>query len=76
MDCNQLVELVSEFLDGDLDPHTELRFTKHVSGCIGCSRYLDQVRQTIERLRELPAQERLPDTTRESLLTTFRESLL
>ncbi|MGH3384830.1 MAG: MFS transporter [Nocardioidaceae bacterium] len=75
LDCNQLVELVSEFLDGDLDPHTELRFTHHVSECIGCARYLDQVRQTVERLRELPAADRLPDTTRESLLTTFRESL-
>lgn len=75
LDCNEVVELVTEFLEDHLDPHAELRFTNHVRGCIGCSRYLDQVRQTIELLRELPEQERLPAPTRSALLTTFRQSL-
>ena len=75
LDCNHVVELVTEFLEGSLDPHAELRFTNHVRGCVGCARYLDQVRQTIEELRRLPEQERLPSSTRDSLLATFRLSL-
>jgi predicted MFS family arabinose efflux permease len=75
LDCNEAVEIVTEFLEGSLDPHAELQFTNHVRGCLGCSRYLDQVRQTIEELRRLPEQERLPSSTRASLLATFRVSL-
>jgi MFS family permease len=75
LDCNQVVEIVTEFLDGNLDAHAELRFTNHVRNCLGCARYLDQVRQTIAGLRGLPEQERLPATMRASLLTTFRDSL-
>jgi MFS family permease len=75
LDCNQVVEIVTEFLDGDLDPHAELRFTDHVRGCLGCATYLDQVRQTIEGLRGLHERERLPASTRASLLATFRDSL-
>lgn len=75
LDCNEVVELVTDFLEGDLDPHAELRFTNHVRGCVGCSRYLEQVEQTIELLRELPEPEHLPASTRTELLATFRESL-
>ena len=75
LDCNEVVEMVTEFLEGDLDPHAELRFTNHVRGCLGCSRYLEQVEQTIELLRELPEPEHLPASTRTELLATFRESL-
>jgi MFS family permease len=75
IECNQVVELITEFLDDNLDLHAELRFTDHVRDCLGCSRYLEQVRQTIELLRGLPEPERLPATTRTTLLTTFRDSL-
>ncbi|MGH3457285.1 hypothetical protein, partial [Aeromicrobium sp.] len=69
------LELVTEFLEGDLDPHAELRFTNHVRGCLGCSRYLEQVQQTIELLRDLPEPEHLPASTRTALLASFRDSV-
>jgi MFS family permease len=75
LDCHDVVELVTDFLEGELDPHAELRFTNHVHGCLGCSRYVAQVRRTIELLRDLPEGERLPAPTRTALITSFRESL-
>lgn len=75
IDCNHVVELVTEFLEDDLDPHAELRFTNHIRGCLGCARYLDQVRQTLDLLRGLPERERLPAVTRAALLDMFRDSL-
>ncbi len=75
LDCNDFVEVVTDFLEGDLDPHDELRFTNHVRQCLGCARHLEQVQRTIEKLRGLPADERLPASSREALLATFRESL-
>ena len=36
MDCNELVELVTAYLDGALDPDTRARFDIHLSECDGC----------------------------------------
>jgi len=75
LDCNETVELVSEFLDGELGPHVELEFVNHVRGCLGCSRYLEQMRLTVAELRDLPADERLPDATRARLVAAFSRSI-
>ena len=71
MDCNELVELVTSFLDGTLAPETEARFVEHLAICEGCERYLDQFRITIQALGELPP-ETLTPQARDNLLDAFR----
>ena len=46
MDCNELVELVTAYLDGALDPDTRARFDMHLVECDGCENYLQQFRET------------------------------
>ncbi len=72
MDCDELVELVTAYLDGALDPGTEARFAAHLAECDGCERYLAQFRVTIDRLGSLPP-ESLSDPVRTTLLTAFRD---
>jgi anti-sigma factor RsiW len=72
MDCSELVELVTAFLDGALEPDDEARFVEHLAICEGCERYLDQFRVTITQLGELPP-ESLSDRARSDLLTAFRD---
>jgi hypothetical protein len=45
MDCNELVELVTAYLDGALDPQTRARFDSHLRECDGCENYLQQFRE-------------------------------
>lgn len=71
MDCDEFVELVTLFLDGALDEETEQRFVDHLALCDGCEVYLDQFRQTIRAVGELPA-ESLSASARDSLLFAFR----
>jgi anti-sigma factor RsiW len=71
-DCNELVEQVTEFLDGTLDPATEREFVDHLAICEGCTEYLDQFRRTIRNLGELPP-DRLPDKARDAIISAFRE---
>jgi anti-sigma factor RsiW len=71
MNCNEFVELVTAFLDGALDADTERRFIDHLSICAGCDRYLDQIRQTIWRLGDLPPRS-LSGEARDALLSAFR----
>jgi anti-sigma factor RsiW len=69
--CQELVEMVTAYLDGALSPSAARRVEEHLAGCIGCQTYLDQMRRTIGDLSRLPGG-RLPDAARESLLAALR----
>ena len=73
LNCDELVELVTGYLDGALDGPTERRVADHLSGCDGCTTYVDQVRQTITALGSSPADVELPLEVRDALLAAFRE---
>ena len=47
MDCNELVELVTAYLDDALDADTKSRFESHLGDCDGCENYLQQFRETV-----------------------------
>ncbi|SMC57097.1 anti-sigma factor family protein [Kibdelosporangium aridum] len=70
--CAELVELVTDYLEGALDPETTERFYSHLAICAGCGPYLDQMRMTVRTLGELP-QEAVPAEVRDALLAAFRE---
>jgi anti-sigma factor RsiW len=72
VNCDELVELVTAFLDGTLDPTTERRFVEHLAECPGCELYLDQFRRTIDALGELPPAT-LSGEARDRLLAAFRD---
>ena len=42
--CQQVVELVTEYLDGVMEPRRRARFEAHLAGCDGCTNYLEQFR--------------------------------
>ncbi len=71
MTCAELVELVTAFLDGALDPETEQRFVEHLAICDGCETYVEQMRRTIAEVGNVQP-ESLPDETRDRLLDAFR----
>ena len=55
LSCQELVELVTEYLEGVLGEADRTRFDAHLSSCPGCRTYLDQMRTTLEvsgRVRE------------------------
>ncbi|MGE5695884.1 MAG: anti-sigma factor family protein [Candidatus Sericytochromatia bacterium] len=72
MDCNELVELVTAYLDGSLDPDTRARFDLHLLECDGCENYLQQFRVTIQTLGSVKDDE-LDPPYRDKLLSAFRE---
>jgi anti-sigma factor RsiW len=73
LNCDELVELVTGYLDGALDDETERRVADHLDGCDGCTTYVDQVRQTIATLGSSAADVELTDEARDALLAAFRE---
>lgn len=69
--CRELVQLVTDYLEGALPPPDRARFEAHLGACDGCGAYVDQMRQTIAMLGRL-REEDLAAPARESLLTAFR----
>jgi anti-sigma factor RsiW len=47
LSCQELVELVTDYLEGALEPEDVARFEAHLAACPGCETYLEQMRTTI-----------------------------
>jgi len=70
--CQELVELVTAYFDGTLSRRDQRRFRRHISGCDGCTAYVEQMRLVIEKTGQL-GEEDVPPEARDELLTAFRD---
>jgi hypothetical protein len=71
MNCQELVEVVTEYLEGALHLAEAARLERHILKCGKCLTYLDQMRQTIRLTGMLTEQDLTPEA-RDSLLAVFR----
>jgi anti-sigma factor RsiW len=71
LSCQELVELVTDYLEGTLPPTTRARFEAHLSVCDGCARYLEQIRLTIAAVGRL-TEETIEPAARDDLMQLFR----
>jgi predicted anti-sigma-YlaC factor YlaD len=72
MTCTEIVELITEYLEGGLSTVDRERFEEHIGFCDWCLAYLDQMRHTISVVGEI-REEDLPDELQQSLLSAFRD---
>ena len=71
LSCQELVELVTDYLEGALSPDETARFDEHLARCTGCTAYPEQIRQTIVLTGRLTPESLSPEAERE-LLDAFR----
>jgi anti-sigma factor RsiW len=72
LSCQELVELVTEYLEGALPEPDRARLEDHISGCDGCRDYIEQMRTTIALTAGVRHVELSP-AAEEALLATFRD---
>jgi predicted anti-sigma-YlaC factor YlaD len=65
MTCKELVELVTDYLEGALPESDRVRFDEHLVGCPFCRTYLDQMRQTIRAAGQLREEAMAPEALAE-----------
>ncbi|MBA3475663.1 MAG: zf-HC2 domain-containing protein [Actinobacteria bacterium] len=70
--CRQIVELVTEYLDGGLEVSERLAFERHVAICPPCRGYLSQLRR-VSRVAGSLSEDDVPERLRKSLHEAFRE---
>jgi anti-sigma factor RsiW len=69
--CQELVELVTDYLEGVLPAAERDRFDAHLARCLGCTYYLEQMRQTLRIVGQL-SEESLSPAAHNALLQVFR----
>ena len=70
--CRELVEIVTDYVEGVMPEPDRRRFDEHLEVCPGCRNYVDQMRATIRTVGSL-REEMVEPETRDVLLATFRD---
>jgi len=71
MSCPELVEVITDYLEGTLPEPDRLRLERHLDQCPLCVAYLDQMREVVAALGTL-REDSLSPETRAALLEAFR----
>jgi anti-sigma factor RsiW len=72
LSCRELVELVTDYLEDMLAPDTRARFERHIASCGYCTRYMLQMRETLQVVGHLDP-EALDPRVEAELLVAFRD---
>jgi len=70
--CQEVVELVTDYLERALSPDEAALFEQHLNFCDGCDWYVDQIRMTIAAAGRIE-EEDVPAAMRARLLAAFRD---
>jgi anti-sigma factor RsiW len=71
LSCQEVVELVTAYLEGALPAPDRVRFESHLATCDGCRRYLAQMETTIRLTGRVTPDDLSPEAERD-LLSAFR----
>jgi anti-sigma factor RsiW len=69
--CQEVVELVTDYLDGALSSEDAAVFEQHLNFCDGCVWYVDQIKATVEAAGEV-REEHISPEAKDRLMSAFR----
>jgi anti-sigma factor RsiW len=72
IECREVVELVTDYLEGALDPDTTTELEAHLRLCEGCEEYLAQLRTTLDAVGHIPL-DGLSEGAKATLLAAFQD---
>jgi anti-sigma factor RsiW len=70
--CQQVVEIITDYLEDALDPRDRLEVEEHLALCPGCQVYLEQMRATVRALGHVPI-DTLSEQAQADLMMAFRQ---
>jgi anti-sigma factor RsiW len=70
--CRELVEIVTDYVEGTMPTDDRRRFDEHLAVCPYCERYVEQMRATIRTVGSLH-EDAIALDTRDVLLQAFRD---
>lgn len=73
-ECREVVDLLTEYLEGGLSPGEMRRLEAHLEGCDACSELLRSLR-TVRAAARTPAADAVPDECRRALRAFLKAGL-
>jgi anti-sigma factor RsiW len=70
--CSEVVEIMTDYLEGALPASEARRLELHLATCPGCTEYLNQMRTIAESLGGL-TERSIPPDMRDGLIAAFRD---
>ncbi len=70
--CQEVAELVTEYLEGSMSLSERMRFQMHLGMCFACRNYLRQMKYTVATLQQLPP-DPVPPAVKDELMKRFRD---
>jgi predicted anti-sigma-YlaC factor YlaD len=71
--CRDVVELMTDYLEGALAPADLVRFEAHIADCDGCRAYLEQMRTTLKLTGRISTTEPLSPSLEKELTSAFKD---
>jgi len=72
LECRQIAELLTDYVEGRLPPATTELIDWHMDGCAPCVAFLNTFRSTLKAVRQLPEPPPVPSELRHRLLAVLR----
>ena len=72
LSCQDVVELVTDYLDKALPPKEAALFEQHINFCEGCVLYVEQIQKTAEVVEKVREEDISPEA-KDRLIRTFRD---
>lgn len=72
MPCRELIEVITEYLEGGLSSEDRTRFEEHLEACSACKMYLDQFEAVIRTLGRIE-EDQLDPELRDGLVAAFAD---
>jgi len=72
MNCREAIDVMDHVLDDTLEPDLRPGFREHMTICVPCRTYFDQLQITVKALRRLPREES-DNPRRDALLDEFTQ---
>jgi len=75
MTCEELVQLIGDYIDGQLEAEIHATLELHVTTCSNCGGHIDTYRLTLRVCRALPKCDPLPAAVEARLRAVLAEQL-
>ena len=73
MPCRELVEVITDYLEGALSPEDHRRFEEHLEACSACKLYVDQFEAVIRTVGRITSEDQLDPELRDGLVAAFHD---
>ena len=71
MPCRELVEVITDYLEGALSAEDSKRFQEHLDACSACRIYVDQFEAVIRTVGRITSEDQLDPELRDGLVAAF-----